>query len=215
MKDLYNKNRRSIRLKGYDYSQPGYYFITICTKNRECVFGEIFQQHMRLSALGKIVDYEWRHISNRYSNVILNEFIVMPNHIHGIIIISDEFFVGISEEIVGTTFAVAQCNSIVQNNNMTGARSISSLILNERAGARPAPTITIGNIVGSFKSLCVHGYLQYLKNKNIHDVPGKFWQRNYYESIIENDSHLENVQAYIQNNPLNWNTDPENLEFIL
>jgi REP element-mobilizing transposase RayT len=79
-------HRRSIRLKEYDYSQAGLYFITICVQNRECVFGKIIDEKMQLSPLGIIADVLWHEIKNHAKNVDLGEFTVMPNHIHGIII---------------------------------------------------------------------------------------------------------------------------------
>ncbi|PKL72573.1 hypothetical protein CVV26_00995 [Candidatus Kuenenbacteria bacterium HGW-Kuenenbacteria-1] len=80
-------HRRSIRLKEYDYSQNGVYFITICTQNHECLFGKIENEKMILNEYGKIVKKDWLEIPNHFPNIILDKFIVMPNHIHGIIII--------------------------------------------------------------------------------------------------------------------------------
>ncbi len=81
--------RKSIRLKGYDYSQPGAYFVTIVTQNRENLFGEIVDDKMILNEYGKIVDKFWHSLPEKYQNIELDEFIVMPNHIHGIIIINE------------------------------------------------------------------------------------------------------------------------------
>lgn len=81
-------HRVSIRLKEYDYSQPGEYFVTICTKNRECLFGDVMNGKMILNEYGKIAQQFWVEIPNHYPNIELDEFIVMPNHLHGIIIIS-------------------------------------------------------------------------------------------------------------------------------
>ena len=91
-------HRRSIRLKGYDYSNNGYYFITICSKNRECIFGNLIvgallacaQDRIELSIAGKIVDKHWNNIPNEYENIYLDEYIIMPNHIHGIVIIDKD-----------------------------------------------------------------------------------------------------------------------------
>jgi REP element-mobilizing transposase RayT len=84
-----------------------------------------------------------------------------------------------------------------------------AVALNNRAGARPAPTV--GEIVGTFKSLCVNDWLIYLKENKI-DAIGKFWQRNYYEHIIRNENELNKIRGYIQNNPLKWSLDRENPE---
>lgn len=165
-------HRGSIRLKGCDYSQTGAYFITICTYNRECLFGKIINEKTNLSMIGRIVQNEWDEIPNRFPNTRMDAFIVMPNHIHGMI-------------IVGATLVVAQ---------------------NNRAGTRPAPTL--GEIVGSFKSLCVH------KCVTNHFNIGKLWQRNYYEHIIRNEGELDRVREYIINNPLQWQFDRENPEYI-
>ena len=110
----------------------------------------------------------------------------MPNHIHGILIVGADR----SAENVGATLAVAQNNG---------------------AGARPAPTV--GEIVGAFKSLCIHDWLTYMKEKKI-DAVGKFWQRNYYEHVIRNEYELNKIREYIKNNPLKWSLDRENPEKI-
>jgi REP element-mobilizing transposase RayT len=121
----------------------------------------------------------------------------MPNHIHGII-------------IVGATLAVAQ-------NNRAGASPAprhysiqgiqSNVAQNNRAGASPVPTI--GQIIGTFKSLCVNKWLIYI-NENKIDAIGKFWQRNYYEHIIRNENELYAIREYIINNPFKWAEDIEN-----
>ena len=81
--------RRSIRLRGYDYSQPGAYFITMCTRDRECLFGDVVDGHMELNKYGKIAMQRWLEIPMHYPNVSLDECIIMPDHIHAIIIIND------------------------------------------------------------------------------------------------------------------------------
>lgn len=83
------KDKKQYRLPGYDYSGDGYYFITICTRNREHFFGKVMDGRMRLSPIGKIAKYHWRKIPKRFSGIHLDEFIVMPNHLHGIIIIDN------------------------------------------------------------------------------------------------------------------------------
>ncbi|MEW6201155.1 MAG: transposase [bacterium] len=82
-------HRRSIRLKDYDYSQDGAYFITICTNNRQCLFGKVLNFEMRLNEMGMIAQQCWDEIPQHFPNAILDEYIVMPNHIHGIILLND------------------------------------------------------------------------------------------------------------------------------
>jgi len=191
-----NKNQRhrhSIRLKEYDYSSPGIYFVTICVDGREYLFGDIKNGEMILNELGKIVKNQWENIVNRYNNISLDAYMIMPNHLHGII-------------TVGAPLAGARTptDAGTPTTPTAGATPL-------RAGARPAPTL--GDIIGSFKSLCVHDWLEYIKNNNI-DARGKFWQRNYYEHIIRDERALNNVQRYIVYNPINWENDLENNKLI-
>ncbi|MGD0590738.1 MAG: transposase [Bacteroidota bacterium] len=90
MKTINRRNRKSIRLKEYDYSQPGEYFVTICTYHHECILGEIVNGEQRLTENGKIAEEEWLRTSNIRPGIELDVFVIMPNHIHGIIMIKDE-----------------------------------------------------------------------------------------------------------------------------
>jgi REP element-mobilizing transposase RayT len=192
-----NKHRRSIRLSGYDYSAAGFYFITICTQNQECLFGQIKKGRMVLSPLGEIVRKQWSEIPRRFSRIRLDEFVVMPNHIHGVIeIVNDDV------DIVGAGLVPARKIAIISNRATTRVNRATTRV--NRATTRVAPTI--GDMVGAFKSLCVKEWLVYIKKSNLnwHD---KIWQRNYYEHIIGNEKDYNNVVEYIRNNPVNWQTD--------
>ena len=92
-------HRRSIRLKGYDYSQNGAYFVTICVQNRECLFGKIKNGEMILNDAGKMTEKYWKEIPGHFPNVILDAFVIMPNHTHGILIIDN----GVRVPLVGST----------------------------------------------------------------------------------------------------------------
>ncbi|MEJ5264492.1 MAG: hypothetical protein WHT29_04170 [Bacteroidales bacterium] len=91
--------RRSIRLKGYDYSQPGGYYVTLVTQNRECLFGDVVDGKMVLNEAGRIVEWIWYDLPNHVANVKLDEFVVMPNHVHGIIMIMANDHVGAIHEL--------------------------------------------------------------------------------------------------------------------
>jgi REP element-mobilizing transposase RayT len=96
---IYNPDkhrRRSIRLKGYDYSQPGAYFVTICAHNREMLFGDIIDNAMIMNEYGEMVEYTWYDLHNHNHNIKLDDFVIMPNHVHGVIIIN-----GIGPDAVG------------------------------------------------------------------------------------------------------------------
>ena len=87
-------HRRSIRLGGYDYSQPGAYFVTVCAQNRECLFGELVDNKMRLNDAGRMVESVWEELPRHYAGIDIDAFVAMPNHIHGIIMLLDGDVVG-------------------------------------------------------------------------------------------------------------------------
>ena len=105
---LLYRQRKSIRLKEYDYSQPGDYFVTICTNEHDYKFGEIVNEEMRLDEMGKIVKGCWEEIPIHFSNVELDEYVVMPNHVHGIIILNERVGLNIFNP---TTKDISTCNS--------------------------------------------------------------------------------------------------------
>lgn len=178
-------NRQSIRLKGYDYSKPGYYFITICTQNRVHRFGEISGGVMRLNDAGNIVEDCWNELAIRFPHVSLDSFVVMPNHIHGII-------------TAGAPLAGARFIP-------TANADESNVPTEQRATARVAPTI--GDIVGAYKSLCVKKLLQWINDTDPTIRFGTLWQRNYWEHIIRDEQSLYTIRQYIRNNPAKWQAD--------
>ena len=153
--------------------------MTICCQDMAYRFGKIANGEMILNGYGEIACEEWGKLSERYHNVLLDVFQIMPNHIHGII------------ALVGATLAVAL------NENADD--------LNNWAGASPAPTVTVGNIVGAYKSLVANQCLKICKSHN--EYMGKLWQRNYWEHIIQNEESYLHIADYIINNPANWQND--------
>jgi putative transposase len=200
-------NRRSIRLKGYDYSLAGGYFITIVTQLRKCLFGKITTGEMSLNPAGKMIHDEWIALQARFPNIETNVFQVMPNHFHGILILHDPEPVGATvEATVGATLVVA--HDVI-------ARDTPG------AGTRPAPTPvhspapTVGAIVGAFKSITTHQYIQGVKGLAWPAFSKRLWQRNYYEHIIRDQADYERIAGYIMDNPLNWDKEDENLQRTL
>jgi putative transposase len=157
-----SNRRRSLRLKGYDYAQAGAYFVTICTQDRACLFGDAVDDTICLSAAGQLAATLWNNMQNRFPEVDLDAFVVMPNHIHGIIVLSN------GAKKVGAP--------------LVGAHS------RERAATRAAPTI--GNVVGAFKSLFTVEYIQGVKESRWPRFQGRLWQRNYYEHVIRDEADL-------------------------
>lgn len=177
-------HRRSIRLKGYDYTRPGAYFVTICTQNQQCLFGEVVDGEMRLNQAGHMVQAEWNALPDRFPSVGIDAFVVMPNHVHGIIVITND--------IVGAGLVPA----------LNGATTING------ATTRVAPTI--GNVVGAFKSRTTVLYTYGVKQIGWTPFRGRLWQRNYYEHVIRDESSLNHIRQYILDNPLRWAMDRQN-----
>ncbi|MBE9183098.1 transposase [Oculatella sp. LEGE 06141] len=178
-------HRRSIRLKGYDYTAAGAYFITICTHQRECLFGVIEDGEMRLNLFGKMARSGWVNLPQHFRSVKLDQFVVMPNHIHGIIWLG-------GKDCRGEAFASTSFNSGIN----LGANA-SPL---REDGTQPG---SIGAIVQNFKSVSTRRINQIRKTAGI-----PIWQRNYHEHIIRGDRALQNIQEYIQHNSLSWQQDP-------
>ncbi|PSR53426.1 hypothetical protein AHMF7605_07735 [Adhaeribacter arboris] len=177
-------HRRSIRLKGYDYSQSGAYFITLCPYHREHLFGEIVNGNTVLSEYGQIAFNEWVRTPVKRSNVALDVFVIMPNHLHGIVIINDT---GESHSPILDDMAWNKIQ--LQFNNK---------------GECDSPLRSLSNTVGAI----VRGY-KWVVTKQINLLcSGQIiWQRNYYEHIIRNEQAYQTISEYIMNNPAKWEED--------
>lgn len=179
-----HRNRKNIRLKGYDYASKGLYFITICTKDRVPYFGKIDNQKFEYSPIGAIVYTYWNEIPKHFKNVRLGEFIIMPNHIHGIIeIVCPPHGVDLqlsSESFAGTRHGV----TLLQKNTNEFGKTIPG---------------SISAIIGQFKSSVTRWC-----NKN----DFKFaWQSRFHDHIIRNESDYNRIEQYIINNVANWKDD--------
>ena len=215
-------HRRSIRLRGYDYSREGAYFITICTQHRRCIFGHIENGEMILNEFGQMAYAEWEKLPRRWPHVELGAFQIMPNHTHGVIIIHDT--------IVGAPLAGALADAQndaddhtadAQNDaddHTAGAQNDADDTTTTRAPARGAPTAwltqiqwaekpTVGQIVGAYKSCTLTGCLKIAKSQQPEMILGKLWQRNYWENIIRDVEAFDRISNYIINNPANWRND--------
>jgi len=175
-----------MRLRGYHYTKPGAYFLTICSYEKECIFGGIVNGEMRLSEAGVIVLSAWKDLTNHYFHVQLDNFVIMPNHIHGIVILTDTTRYQISE------------NAAVSHNIPVGA------------GSEPAPTRvtrrhTLSEIVRSFKTFSARR-INFLRQTPAIPV----WQRNFYDRVVRNKHELHRIRNYIEMNPTNWPQDEEN-----
>ena len=191
--DPQKHHRRSIRLPGYDYSECGAYFVTICIRNGDSILAKDVKsvgvalaatpdlerrtereidsaQRFELTSIGEIVDRNCRDLPERYPLVSFDEYVIMPNHFHGIVIINE--------------LAESMTNDAGQ-----------------RVAARATPTL--GTIIGAFKSKSINDTIAHIEENRL-DMNGKIWQRNYFEKVIRNERDLEDVREYIRNNPYKW-----------
>ncbi len=172
----------SIRLRNWNYGWNGKYFVTIVTKDRKYFFGEIINGKMCYTDIGMIVDRYWHEISEHFPFVTLDEFCIMPNHIHGIIVIDNQ----ISRDVA--------CNVSTRTTNELNANKMSDI--------SPKPH-SLPTIIRSFKSAVTK-----FTNENNY-IFG--WQSRFYEHIIRNERSLDRIRNYIRNNPRNWKNDKFNL----
>jgi len=182
-------HRRSIRLVDYDYAQSGAYFVTVCAEDHTCLFGDVVSAEMRLNDAGRMIQTAWDELPDHYPGVETDAFVVMPNHIHAIIVLSPDS--------VGA--GPRACPD--QNGQPRGV-----------APTEGRRALSLGDVVQRFKSLTTKRYADGVRQHGWRAFPGRLWQRNYFEHIIRNDHSLDQIRLYIASNPASWALDRENPE---
>ncbi len=185
-------HRRSIRLKGFDYTQPGAYFVTIVAHRRLPIFGEITGGVVHLNACGETCRAEWMRTATIRREIALDEFVVMPNHFHAIVMIME-----CGNGLVGAT---GRDESTVLH-GIVGATGRSPLRPDMPCG--PANK-SLASLIAGYKSAVT------TRINKLRGTPGApVWQRNYHEHIIRNADELSRIREYIRYNPMAWETDDE------
>ncbi len=195
--DLKIHQRHSIRLQGYDYSQSGAYFITIVTYRRDCLFGEIQNGGMQLSGMGRIANENWCAIPEHFPDVELGEFVIMPNHVHGIIIVGATHWVAPTRivktpidsiAVAPTPVAPAPGEHIPVAPTPVAPTPVEyiSIALTDTKPHNGPKRGSIGAIIGAYKMSVTRSIQAELNGANI-------WQRNYYEHIIRNDDEHNRI----------------------
>jgi len=185
----------SIRLRGHDYLNPGIYFITICAKDRQQLFGRINDNKMMLNLYGRIVYTKWIDIARHFKNAHVDVFQIMPDHLHGIIILTDT----IDNDTVGVKHSrqEATLNALNPGGNASPLRDQQPYKSLHPNGTKPG---SISAIMQNFSSITTRII------NNIRRTPGKkLWQRGFYDHIIRSQNELSAIRHYIINNPVNWN----------
>lgn len=189
----YNSNihhRRSIRLKGYDYSSEGLYFITLCVNDKKSLFGEIKNGEMILNQYGEIAREEWIRTTELRKNITLGDFIFMPNHMH--CIISIDYQIRKTNNTIGDFKSPSNTIGAIIRGYKGASTKIINFLLREKIKKK--------NSTGESQ------FAPTLKSPS----QGSIWQRNYYDIIIKTDQAYQNISSYIINNPKNWNKDKFN-----
>lgn len=174
-------------MAGYDYSQPGMYFVTICCQNRAGLFGTIENGEMFLNDAGQMIEKWYLELKNKFLNVQCGDYIIMPNHFHAIIIL-----LGGNNEPKLFGHAKTKMNGH-EKTKMDGHKGPS-----------------LPEVMQWFKTMTTNEYIRGVKQFGWKPFNGKMWQRSYYEHIIRNEKSYINIKNYILNNPKNWNNDKLN-----
>ena len=210
--------RRGMRLQDYDYAQPGLYFITLCTHQREALFGLIHAGSVEKNRAGEMVQEVWEALPSRFPSVELDAFVLMPNHIHGLLCLTQtwpEQTVGRGEPCVRPPLPFPPVPPLLcppLPSAPRNGRTQGSPLQQSQTGHHPSGTDmgTIGRIIQAFKSLTTYEYTQGVKQNGWPPFNGRMWQRNYYDHIVRDEQSLKNIRNYIDANPGNWGQDDEN-----
>jgi putative transposase len=171
---------KTVRLPGYDYSQNGMYFVTVCTKDKENFFGEIKNGEIILSDIGKIADQFWQEIPKHFPHVNLDEYVVMPNHLHGNLEINWDNVNNTQQCVETQNFASLRADGQYKNKFGPQSKNLSSIIRGFKIGVKKYATM------------------------NSIDFQ---WQSRFYDRVIRDDDELNRIREYIFSNPQNWERD--------
>ena len=190
MKNDRNKHRRSIRLQNYDYKRSGAYFVTMVTQNRACLFGDVVNGRLQLNDAGQMIQAIWDQLPQHYPSVETDAFVIMPNHVHGII------------ALVG----MGACADIQSGGQPQGVAPTND----PRPKHDAVHVLSLADIVHRFKTLTTKRYVDGVKQFDWSRFESRLWQRNYYEHVIRNEESLHRIRQYIGDNPARWEFDREN-----
>jgi putative transposase len=197
--------RRSIRLKGYNYAREGAYFVTICTQGRERVFGTVMKGEMLLNERGLEVARCWTWLAEQYPYVYLDEWIVMPDHTHAIIVITDTHDKGAHANVPTPNATNAPQPCWGGSRTALPRTAPTTDPVNGKPDdthPKPTPRKPLGRLIGAFKTVSTH------RVNDLKDTPGaQLWQRNYHERVIRNNLAMNALHRYVANNPVLWVPD--------
>ncbi len=218
-KKFQNKYRiASHRMPNWDYSGNGMYFITLVTQNRECVLGKIKSNKMILSDFGKIVNGEWNKSFEMRVELFCDEYMIMPNHLHAIVIINKFDNNNNTENLDGDDIVETHGRASLRADNIIRADNVTNEI--KKINKSDAKSIfkrkpkSISSFVAGFKSATNTKIDDFIDTNNL-DIPkynknNHFWQTNYNDRVIRNKKEYYRIKQYIINNPAKWDNDKFN-----
>lgn len=186
-------NRKSTRKHEHDYADIGTYFVTICSYQRELIFADIVDEEMRYTEVGQIAYDCWLTTAQHFPHVTVDCFVVMPNHLHAIIIITKP------NTHQATDVETRHASSLPETQPKRGIYKDGRYI---PPGVKSG---SLGAIVGSYKSAVTK-----IANRTLSDPPSFLWQKNYHDHIIHNETELHRIREYVANNPKQWDDDQFN-----
>ncbi len=214
MFDRSEHRRRSMRLRGHDYAQADAYFVTVCAHDRACLFGAVVDAEMRPNDAGRLVVAEWEALPGRFPAIELDAFVLMPNHLHGIIVIRPPGLVRAGQgATVGAGLVPARAETTGMIPTTTVGAGVRATTRVARTGMDDAP-VTLGDVVGAFNSSTTVRYTRGITRSGWPPFRGRLWQRNYYEHIVRDEASLSRIRQYIQENPARWTADRDNPEAV-
>ena len=214
----YNPNiyaRKSLRLKWYDYSSKGLYFITICVNKSICLFWDISHGKHHTFESARMIEFYWKKLEEKYNHIKIHDYIVMPNHFHGIIEITKIWWPCDCKICRGTPCGYPRTETHILRTATYIPEITCAPEKIEKQGTHkgypyeecPYNKNVLWNIIGTFKSETTNAYIKGVKKKKWEPFYKKLWQRNYYEHIIRDESGYLNISQYIRDNPAKWRED--------
>ena len=185
-------------MRGFDYTSWGSYFVTVCVQDERRLLGEVVDLRIHLSPAGAMVQDVWQGLPARFPRVALDAWIVMPNHVHGIVVLRPD---------------QRTPDSPYSSRDAPYAAEEHSARLRTAAERLARGRSALSDVIGAFKSITTHLYTKEVTRENWPPFERRLWQRNYYERIIRNAPELAAIREYIAQNPAQWASERERSPF--
>ena len=219
-KQLYHHNpnqtqRKNLRLKNYDYSKVGLYFITISTQNKLCLFWKIENNKIDIFESGKMIENYWLELENKFDNIKLHNFVVMPNHFHWILEIVETNKNCDCKICRGTPCGYPDNNVQLNKNDNENIDNVNSNIQGTHVNSNiqgthkgcPYNKLILWNIIWWFKSETTNVYIKLVYQNKAKSFNKKLWQRNFYDNVIRKEEQYLKISKYIDENVFKWKED--------